>query len=115
MLRSNRADLTCDSRASLCSLWCVAVAAAPISAGELRVGAAAEVITPPPARPLAGYYEHREAAGVHDDLYAKAIVIERDGVKVAMVVCDLLTLPRNVVDEARRLIAEQRRASRPTA
>jgi hypothetical protein len=79
---------------------------APLRADELRVGAAAEVITPPTGAPLAGYYEHREAAGVHDDLYAKALVIERDGVKVAMVVCDLLTLPRNIVDDARRLIAE---------
>jgi hypothetical protein len=81
--------------------------AAPLRAGELRVGAAAEVITPATGAPLAGYYEHREAAGVHDDLYAKAIVIERDGVKVAKVVCDLLTLPRNIIDDARRLIAEK--------
>ena len=91
----------------LCALLVCLAAATPIRAGELRVGAAAEVITPAPGTPLAGYYEHREATGVHDDLYAKAIVIERDGVKAAMVVCDLLTLPRTIVDDARRLIAEK--------
>ena len=83
------------------------VAAVPLRAAELRVGAATEVITPGMGAPLAGYYDHREAAGVHDDLFAKAIVIERDGVKVALVVCDLITVPRIVVDEARRLIAEK--------
>src|SRR5688572_13043147 len=86
---------------------CLLFLVAPLRAAELRVGAAAEVITPAAGAPLAGYYEHRAAAGVHDDLYAKAIVIERDGVKVALVVCDLLTLPRNTIDEARRLIAER--------
>lgn len=79
----------------------------PLCAGELRVGAAEEVITPAVGAPLAGYYEDRAAVGVHDDLHAKAIVFERDGVKAAMVVCDLLTLPRNIVDEARKIIAEK--------
>jgi hypothetical protein len=76
-------------------------------AAELRVGAAVEVITPAVGAPLAGYFEDRAAAGVHDDLHAKAIVLERDGIKAAMVVCDLLTLPRDVVVEARTLIAEK--------
>jgi neutral ceramidase len=87
----------------------MALAAFSVSTGaraaELRVGAAAQVITPPLGTPLAGYYEHRESTAVHDDLHAKAIVIERDGVKAAMVVCDLLTLPRSVVEDARKLIA----------
>ena len=89
---------------------CFVVAAAACDfarAAELRVGAAVEVITPAVGAPLAGYFEDRPAAGVHDDLHAKAIVLERDGVKAAMVVCDLLTLPRDVVIEARRLIAEK--------
>lgn len=76
-------------------------------AAELRVGAAVEVITPAMGAPLAGYFEDRPASGVNDDLNARAIVIERDGVKAAMVVCDLLTLPRDVVLEARKLIAEK--------
>ena len=75
-------------------------------AGELRVGAAAEIITPPMGAPLAGYYSTRLADGVDDDLFAKSIVIERDGVKVALVVCDLVTMPRGVVEQARALVAQ---------
>jgi neutral ceramidase len=81
--------------------------AVSVRAGDLHVGASAVPITPPPGTPLAGYYDPREATGVLDDLYSKALVIEQDGVKVAVVVCDLLTLPRPTITAARRLIEEQ--------
>src|SRR5947208_1407045 len=79
----------------------------PALAGELKVGAASVIITPPPGTPLAGYYTERPADGVHDDLHAKAIVIEQDGSKVALVACDLVTLTRPVVEEARQQIQQQ--------
>ena len=47
---------------------------------------------------MAGYYSARAAEGVHDDLYAKAIVLEQDGSKAAMVACDLISMPRGVVE-----------------
>ena len=53
---------------------------------------------------MAGYYSTRFAEGVEDDLFAKALVIEQDGAKVAMVVCDLISMPRAVAEDARRLI-----------
>ena len=58
-------------------------------ASDLRVGAAAVSITPPAGTPLAGYYYKRLSEGVLDELYSKAVVIERDGTKVAIVVDDL--------------------------
>jgi hypothetical protein len=70
----------------------------------LRIGAASVVITPAVGAPMAGYYSPRAAEGVDDDLRAKAIVVEQDGSNVAMVVCDLISMPRPVSDEARRLI-----------
>ena len=73
---------------------------------ELRAGAAAEVITPAVGTPMAGYYHARGAEGVTDDLYAKALVLERDGVKVALVVCDLISMPRQVALDARALVAK---------
>lgn len=73
-------------------------------AGELRAGAAAVKITPPIGTPMAGYYSLRPAEGVHDDLYAKAIVLEKDGVKAALVSLDLITTTRGIVEEARREI-----------
>src|SRR5262245_56408802 len=74
---------------------------------ELRVGAGAVVITPPTGTPLSGYYEQRGSTGALDDIYSKAMVIEQGGVKVAIVVCDLLTIPRQTVVAARKLIEER--------
>jgi hypothetical protein len=55
---------------------------------------------------MAGYYYNRAAEGVHDDLHAKAIVLDVDGSRAALVACDLASLPRTVVEEARRSIAK---------
>src|SRR5262245_3898259 len=73
-------------------------------AAELKVGAAATVITPPEGTPLAGYYSERGSKTVIDDIYSKAIVLEVGDTKAALVVCDLISLPRHIVTEARRLI-----------
>lgn len=79
----------------------------PASAGELRAGAAMVKITPPAGIPLAGYYHERGAEGVHDDLHARALVLERDGVTVALVSLDLIGTRRRFVEEARQQIEAQ--------
>jgi neutral ceramidase len=81
-----------------------AALAAPAWSAELRVGAAAVPITPPAGIPMAGYYSERGAQGVQDDLLAKAVVIECGGRSTALVVLDLITTPRDLVEEARREI-----------
>lgn len=96
-------------RCCVAIIICIASHADLATAAEVRVGAAAEVITPPAGSPMAGGYSPRTMEGVHDDLYAKAIVIEHDGVKVALVVCDLLWMPRPVAEHARELIAKSTR------
>jgi len=78
--------------------------ATPAVAADLRVGAAATVITPPEGTPLAGYYSLRGTKTVLDDIYSKAVVLEVGDTKAALVVCDLISLPRHVVTEARRQI-----------
>jgi hypothetical protein len=78
--------------------------AATAHAGELWVGAAAVAITPPVGTPMAGYYYARAAEGVHDDLYAKVIVLEQDGSKAALVALDLISTTPLLVREARREI-----------
>jgi len=80
---------------------------APLPASELRVGTAAVNINPPLGTPLAGYYFERGSEGVHDDLLAKAAVLDDGHTKTALVGCDLISLPRHTVLEARRLIEEQ--------
>jgi len=81
--------------------------AKPPAPPGLRAGAAAVKITPPMGMPMAGYYYNRGAEGVHDDLMAKALVLEKDGVKAALVACDLASVSRPIVEEARKLIQEQ--------
>ena len=75
-------------------------------AGDLRIGAAAVKITPPIGIPMAGYYFERGAVKIHDELYAKAMVIEKDSSKIAIVTCDLIGLPIDIVSEA-RVLAEK--------
>jgi neutral ceramidase len=87
-----------------CTFLILLCAAVPAWAEDLRVGAAAVVITPPPGTPMAGYYSERLAAGVHDDLYARALVLEKAGEKAALVALDLISTPRDLVEEARQQI-----------
>ena len=70
---------------------------------QLKVGTAAVKITPPLGTPLAGQYFERGAAVIHDDLFAKAMVFEKDGEKVVLVSCDLVEVTAQLVSEARRL------------
>jgi neutral ceramidase len=73
----------------------------------LRAGASQVDITPPKGAPLAGYYLNRAATGAHDNLYARALVIDVNGVKVALVACDIVGIEREIIDPARALIAKQ--------
>jgi Neutral/alkaline non-lysosomal ceramidase, N-terminal len=89
--------------ALLSLLLCTAIAPA-VPPAELRAGAAAVAITPPAGIPMAGYYSERGAQGIHDDLFAKAIVIEQGGTKAALVALDLIAAPRDLVEDARAAI-----------
>lgn len=86
-------------------LWVACTA--NVVADPLQVGAAAVKITPPLGASMAGYYHGRGADAVHDDLYAKAIVLEQGKVKAALVSLDLISTSREMVDRARQLIGEQ--------
>jgi len=86
----------------LCILWLALIT--PAGMAGLRVGRGQVDITPPAGMPMGGYFEIRLNTGTHDPLHAKALVIEANGVKVALIACDLESLPHSFVDEARRLI-----------
>ncbi len=73
-------------------------------ADDTRIGAAAVVITPPLGTPMAGYYFERAAEGVHDDLFAKALVLEQRGMRAALVSLDLISTPMELVQEIRKEI-----------
>lgn len=75
------------------------------SHAEIQVGVAQIKITPPDGTPLAGYYSARGSTGVLDDLYAKAMVFDDGQTRAAVVVCDLISLPRHSIVAARDAIA----------
>lgn len=72
--------------------------------GALRVGVGHADITPPSGSPMEGYIERRGVSlGVHDRLFAKAMVLEDvSGKKVAVVSVDLIGVGQWIVDSARR-------------
>lgn len=69
-------------------------------AAEFRAGRAAVNINPPTGWPGG-------PAGIHDDLHTKALVFEKDGLKTAIVVCDLAVIQKDVVEAARLLIERE--------
>ena len=69
----------------------------------MKAGAGTQVITPPVGTSLAGYFHDRVSTGVHDDLLAKALVLDNGRKKVAIVVCDLLWIQGEQVRRVREL------------
>jgi neutral ceramidase len=53
-----------------------AAAAPSAAAASVKVGVGEEIITPPVGVPMAGYARKGVSTGVHDDLYARSLVIE---------------------------------------
>ena len=77
------------------------------AAQELRMGTAKTDITPPNGAAMAGYYTNRAATGTHDPLHAKAMVLFDGETKIAIVACDLVSLPRDISQAARQLVTTQ--------
>src|SRR5512135_970627 len=77
-----------------------------VRAEDLLVGTSAVKITPPLGSAMAGYFHNRGAESVHDDLYAKALLMQKDGVRAVLVVCDLISIPREVAEQVRAIAAK---------
>jgi len=73
----------------------------------LRAGAAASNIAPPLGIRMFGYFHERTARDVHDDLFAKSLVLDDGETKLAIVVCDLIGVSRAYLDKAKELINER--------
>ncbi len=81
------------SIALLCASFSVCASGAEISAGVARVE-----ITPPVGHPMGGYASRQgPSTGVHDPLYATALVLKTDGLSIAIVSCDLRSFPSDRV------------------
>ncbi|MGM0495007.1 MAG: hypothetical protein ACQER1_18885, partial [Armatimonadota bacterium] len=74
---------------------------------EIRAGSARLEITPPLGTALAGYFSPRISDRVEDPLFAKALVLESGGERVALVSCDVICMPAAIADPARELVEER--------
>ena len=70
-------------------------------------GCAQQVITPPVGVSLAGYFHDRVSKSVRDDLYARAIVLESGGTRLAMVSCDLISVAEGLTVPAKAFIEKE--------
>ncbi|GIV08913.1 MAG: hypothetical protein KatS3mg019_1004 [Fimbriimonadales bacterium] len=71
----------------------------------LQAGAAANKITPSKTVYLAGFdHNRRNTGGVHDDIWARAVVVQVGKERLAIVACDLLGLFRDDVMRIRQKV-----------
>ncbi len=80
----------------------VAAQGAPFELGLAEID-----ITPPVGYRLDGNFSERLASGRRDPLKAKALVFRQGAVRAAMVVTDLLGMPRSMSDDVRQAAAER--------
>ncbi|MFO7946993.1 MAG: hypothetical protein R6V19_09265 [Armatimonadota bacterium] len=66
-----------------------------------KAGAARSNLTPPLGTYMSGFFNERPAADVHDELFAKAIVLKDDTTAIAIVVCDLILAEKDDLDRAK--------------
>lgn len=69
-----------------------------------RAGAATSNITPEIGRPIIGNFNSPLSTHVHDELNARCLVLDNGETRMAIVVCDLLGVSRELCDAARSLI-----------
>ena len=75
------------------------------ASGTLRAAAGKVDITPSHTVYMAGYGMNRRSVDAHDPLMARCIVLESSGVRIALVSCDLVGLPRYQIQRIRALVS----------
>ena len=73
----------------------------------MKAGVAEIDISPPLGLTMAGSFRSRRIEGVRDPLFASALVLEDEEHRLALVGCDLLFLPRTVVESVRRAVRNE--------
>ena len=91
--------------AILFTLWLAATASAV--ANELRAGAATSNMTPPIGALRAGSFAPYPTTHIHDELYARCLVLKNGETTLALVTVDLVGFHRSVSVEARRIIEKK--------
>ena len=74
---------------------------------KLQAGAATSNITPWLGVTMPGSFHPRYGEDVHDELLAKALVIDNGDVRIAMVTCDLIAIPEAIANAVKVRIEER--------
>ncbi|MFN0018429.1 MAG: neutral/alkaline non-lysosomal ceramidase N-terminal domain-containing protein [Pirellulaceae bacterium] len=90
----------------LCAAILSLAVPATVVSQELKAGAATSNITPPLGKDIIGGFQPFPSKHIHDELHARCLVLDDGKTRLALVVCDLLGIHRNVSDLARKLIQE---------
>lgn len=72
-----------------------------------RAGAATSNISPPLGTSINGNMHDHPVAHIHDELHARALVLDDGKTQLALVVCDNCMIPREVITEAKKLIQDR--------
>ena len=78
-----------------------------------RAGAATSNITPALGELIVGGWQPYPATHVHDELHARCLVLDDGEAKLAIVICDVLGIPKEVCDLARTKASEATRIPEP--
>ena len=73
-----------------------------------RAGAATSNVTPWLGVSMPGGFTDRKATKIHDELYARCLVLDDGKTKLAIVVVDNCILPRDVLDRAKAMAQKAR-------
>ena len=71
---------------------------------KLLAGAAVSNITPWLGISINGYMQDRKASHIHDELYARCLVLDNGLTRLAIVICDSCIIPREVFDQAKQMV-----------
>lgn len=93
--------------AAVAGCICIATVAEETPVAPLLAGFGVTNIVPEqPEFHMSGYFRERVNTGVHDPLQAKAIVLEQGDTRIAVVVCDVIGVIREVTAAARARMAD---------
>ncbi len=73
----------------------------------LKVGLGEANITPPVGISIPGYFEDRKSTGIHDELYAKAIILDDGKTKVVIISCDIIGIEQETILKIKESIEKE--------
>ncbi|MBM3736742.1 MAG: hypothetical protein FJW39_13250 [Acidobacteria bacterium] len=95
------------TRRALAALPFVIRSVRAADARRLQAGAAMANITPALGASLAGGMRNNPAKDVHDELHARALVLDNGTARIAVILVDSCAVPREIIDPAKRMIADR--------